>query len=432
MRYNLLAMLVCCVPSFVMAAEPPPSDIVLSLEDAQHIALEHHPEILSSGYRTEAAKQATEQARADYLPQVSGNAVGAFADDGTRLTATNGINNPSVDQRGSYGVSASQLITDFGRTGYKVDAALADADAKTARALSARDQVLFQVTRAYLNVLRAQKVVEVATATLKTRHALLEQVDSLRDAKMRSDLDVSYAQQNVSAANLLALQSRNDLDNEQAQLAQALGLNSHKPFVLEDASVVAAPADDLESLLQKAKDQNPELRAMKAELSAAHKQTKAEEAANYPTISALGYAGENPIHDSTQLDSNYAAGGIVLSIPLYTGGRLSATEKRADYQARAIEQDMMDKENQLSRDVRQVWNNTQTAYRNIDVTAELYKTSAQALELTQARYELGKNSIVDLAQAQLNATQSAISAATARYDYLIQQALLNYTVGNGA
>ena len=92
----------------------------------------------------------------------------------------------------------------------------------------------------------------------------------------------------------------------------------------------------------------------------------------------------------------------------------------------------MDKENQLSRDVRQVWNNTQTAYRNIDVTAELYKTSAQALELTQARYELGKNSIVDLAQAQLNATQSAISAATARYDYLIQQALLNYTVGNGA
>ena len=49
--------------------------------------------------------------------------------------------------------------------------------------------------------------------------------------------------------------------------------------------------------------------------------------------------------------------------------------------------------------------------------------------MTKARYDIGKNSIVELAQAQLNATQAEIAAANAEYDYLIQRALLNYTVG---
>src|SRR5262249_49954586 len=127
--------------------------------------------------------------------------------------------------------------------------------------------------------------------------------------------------------------------------------------------------------------------------------------------------------------SNYAAAGINISIPIFTGGRLTATEKRAAYQAQAIEQDVFDKENQIARDVRLSWNNTQAAYRNIDVSEELRKTSSEALELTQARYDIGKSSIVDLAQTQLAETQAEIASANAVYEYLIQRALLDYKVG---
>ncbi len=305
------------------AATPP----VLSLEEAQAIALKQHPEILSSDYRTKASEQAIKEARANYFPQANANAVRAFADDGTRLAAAGGINNPTVFDRGSYGVGVSQLITDFGRTNHQVDAAKAQAEAQAARSLSARDQVLFDVTSAYYNVLRAQKIMHVAEATQKARNSLMDQIGSLRDAKMKSDLDVSIAKQTVSAANLLALQAQNQLDDAEAQLSQALGYNAQQHYTLLDDSKAAPLVSQLGPLLLQAKDQNPELQSLRAQLRAAHKQAEAEQAANYPTVSAVGYAGENPIRDHTQLDSNYAAAGAIVSIPIFTGGKLTATRE---------------------------------------------------------------------------------------------------------
>jgi len=432
MRYFLFSLASFWIVSNALAQETaanaatPP---VLTLQQAQTIALKQHPEILSSDYRTKASKQAVKEARANYFPQANANAVRAFADDGTRLAAAGGINNPTVFDHGSYGIGVNQLITDFGRTNHQVDAAKAQAEAQAARSLSARDQVLFDVTSAYYNVLRAQKIKRVAEATLKARHSLLDQIGSLREAKMKSDLDVSITKQSVSEADLLALQAQNQLDDAEAELSQAMGYNAQQHFTLEDNAKAVPLIDELEPLLQQAKERNPELQSLRAQLRAAQKQTEAEEAANYPTVSAVGFAGENPIRDHTQLDSNYAAAGVTLSIPIFTGGKLTATENRANYQAKAIEQDLFDRENRIARDVRLSWNNTQAAYKNISVSEELRKTSNDALELTQARYDIGKSSIVDLSQVQLSQTQAEIAYSNATYEYLIQRALLNYKTG---
>lgn len=401
----------------------------LSLKEAQEIALKQHPEIMSSDYHAQASGQAVQEARSSYYPQANANAVRAFASNGTRLAAAGGLNNPTVIDRGSYGIGVTQLITDFGRTNHQVDAAKGQAEAQAAKLLSTRDQVLFGVTSAYYNVLRAQKIVHVAKATQQTRQTFMEQVGSLHDAKMKSDLDVSIARQSVNEANLLALRAENELDNAQADLSQALGYATSQHFGVLDDVAPTPLADTLESLLQRAKDHNPELRVLEAQLRAAHQQAEAEASTHYPTLSAIGYAGENPMRDNSQLDAHYAAAGVTLSIPLFTGGKLSATQKRAEYQEKATEQDMQDKQNQIARDVRVIWNNVQTAYKNIAVSEDLRKTSKEALDLTQARYELGKSSIVDLAQAQLGQTQAEIAYSNATYDYLIQRALLECKLG---
>lgn len=276
MKYVFLVLTILSIAPIAAAKEA-----VLTLAEAQTIALKQHPEIMSSDYRVEASKEAITEARANYFPQANANAVRAFADDGTRLAATNGINNPTVFDRGSYGVSVSQLITDFGRTNHQVDAVKAQAEAQVARSLSARDQVLFGVTSAYYNVLRAQKIMHVAEATQKTRNTLMDQVGSLRDAKMKSNLDVSIARQNVSEANLLALQAHNQLDDAQAQLSEAMGYNTEQHFTLNEDVKTTPHTEKLESLLQQAREKNPELQSLRAQLDAARKQTEAERAANY-------------------------------------------------------------------------------------------------------------------------------------------------------
>lgn len=397
----------------------------LTLKQAQEIALKQHPQILSSDLQTQAADQSVEEEQSSYYPQIQGSAVGAVAKRSTSLAATQDIiSSPTVVSRASLGVSASQLITDFGRTGSLVDAAQLNRNAKDARSLSVRDRIVFLATRSYFNVLRAQKVFQVAQATLKARQLFLSRITALRDSELKSDLDVSLAQQNVDDANLLLLKTQNDLDDAYADLSEALGFSETISFQLENYHSGSPALPDLETSIKQAISRNPELVELKARVSAARKTYEAEKAAFYPTVKAIGYAGENPARNKQFLPANYAAAGVNLSVPIYTGGKLTASEKKALRQMQAIEKDLKNKENQLLRDVRLAWNNTQTAFKNISVTKEILQNSSKSLELMSELYKVGKNSIVDLTQSQLIQTRAEIAFANATYDYLISFALL--------
>ena len=134
--------------------------------------------------------------------------------------------------------------------------------------------------------------------------------------------------------------------------------------------------------------------------------------------------------DDQPIAHHYEAAGFLVSVPFFTGGRLTAEEKEAEYKALAAKQDLIAKMNELQRDVRIAFDNVQTAYKNIEVTRQLLKSTHESLQLTQARYQLGRSSIVDLNEAQLADTQAAITEANADYEYLIQRAVLDYRVGN--
>jgi len=428
MKHLMILAIFCLLPSVTRAEETPP---ILSLEEAQKIALQHYPQILAAEATSKAAGEEVDVTRSNYLPQITGNAVRAFAGQGTRISAPGGLNNPSVIDRGSAGVGVSQLITDFGHTSDLIASSKLELQAQKERSNLTHETVLLDVTRAYFNVLRAESVLRVAQATLKTRKTLLDQIASLRDAKMKSDLDLSIAKQVVGEANLLLLKAKSGVDDAQATLAEAMGYSEPKHFVLADNAKVTPPPADVDTLTQQALDHNPELATLKAEHDAARKRADAETEAQYPTVSALGYAGSTPISEDDQpISSHSLAGGINVSIPFYTGGRLSAQEHEAAFKADAIEQDMITLKNQLLRDIRIVFGNTQTAYQNIEVTQALAKNAAEALDLTQERYKIGKSSIVDLSQAQLAETSAKIEGANAAYEYLIQRALLDYKIGN--
>ena len=79
--------------------------------------------------------------------------------------------------------------------------------------------------------------------------------------------------------------------------------------------------------------------------------------------------------------------------------------------------------------MRVAWLNANTALQRLGVTAELLQQATQALDLAQARYDLGLGSIVELSQAQLNKTSAEIVSTSAKYEYQIQRAVLDYQTG---
>jgi outer membrane protein len=126
------------------------------------------------------------------------------------------------------------------------------------------------------------------------------------------------------------------------------------------------------------------------------------------------------------LQSNYAAAGLTVTIPLFNGRLFSARHEEAELKARAIEQNVRDSENHITRDVRVAWLNANSAFQNLDVTSQLVDQANNSLDLAEARYKIGLSSIAELSQAQLNKTEADIAFASARYEYQIRRAELDY------
>jgi outer membrane protein len=110
--------------------------------------------------------------------------------------------------------------------------------------------------------------------------------------------------------------------------------------------------------------------------------------------------------------------------------RFSARREEAELKARAADERIKDESLAVSRDLRVAWLNAQTAYDRVDLTRQLLAQAGQAMELAQARYDIGLSSIVELSQAQLAWTSAQISNVSAKYDYQIQRAALEYQMGN--
>jgi len=401
----------------------------LTLANAQKLALQNHPQIAAANYRALAAREAVVETRAGFFPSVNlyATAVGANS-EGTRIMA-GGLNNPSVFDRAAGGLGISQLITDFGRTANLTASSRFQAQAENQNANVTREQVLLQADTAYFNALAAQAVLRVAQQTFTTRQLLLDQVTALATNKLRSELDVSFAQVELEQARLLVEKSQNDADAAMAMLSTALGYREFHQFQLVEQSPPATPAtNNIADLVQTALSQRPELLSLRDERDSAVRFAKAERDSRLPTVAAVGVAGDAPTHDS-HLPDDYAAGGVQLSLPLFAGGFYVARQHEAELKAQSEDALLRSVEDNVIRDVRIAWLNVNNALEQLHTTGELVRNASEAYDLAQARYNTGISSIVELSEAQLNLTSAQIANTGARYSVLIQQANLNYQLG---
>jgi outer membrane protein len=402
----------------------------LTLGDAQSIAVADHPEIKAMRYDTFAVNEAAAIARSAYSPQAYGAAVQTLAQPQTRLSAYNALNDPTVIQRTALGVGVSQYITDFGRTTALVKASEFDLTAQKAGADLTRDTVVLNVDRAYFEILRAKALLLVADKTRSERGSLLRQVTALQRAGLRSTLDVSIMTRDVSEADQLVLEARGRVQDSFATLSEAMGRPVLQIYTLQDIRKLPNFPANIDDVLKTALDQNPKLASLSAAESAARERADAVARSVLPSVSGYGFFGATPIRAANQsIASSYAAAGVSLNIPLFNGGALAAEKRQASDQRSAAKANVDAERDELLRDVHIAYDGVKTTRGTIDVSELRFKTALQALELTRARYRIGLNSIVDLSEAQLSATQAEISHTNAVYDYILQGAALDFLTG---
>jgi outer membrane protein len=417
---SLLAPLVCG-PARAQQAQK------LSLREAEQIAIQNHPQLQAAVDLADVAKAQVTQQRSAYYPTANGSVTAVDSENNSRIAA-GALNNPIIYERYSNGIAVSQLVTDFGRTHELVKSSNLHSQAAQQEIVNTRAEILLEVDRAYFTALKAKAVLNVADETVKDRQLVSDQTGELEKNKIKSGLDVSFANVDLAQAQLLLIQARNDLDTSYADLAAALGYGDSRTFDLAEEQEPPTPPGNFDDLLQQAIKNRPDLASLRLDAASAHTYATAERDLWFPTISAAGAAGLTP-EGVTQLAPRYAAAGVNVNIPIFNGRLFGALHNEASSRARADDQYVRDLQNRIVRDVRTAWLNAGAGYQRLAVAAELLKNATDALDLAQQRYHLGLSSIIELSEAQLNLTQAQLASANAKYDYEAQLSSLNYQIG---
>ena len=431
--YSALIMCLCASAGTLAQTTPPqpqPDTLRLTLRDAEEFALKNNPQISVSKLLTLAQHQVVRETRSAELPSATANLTAVDAHEGTRITA-GVLNNPSVFQRAGAGVTIGQLISDFGRTQNLVASAGLREKAQQQSELATAADVTLAVDRAFYGALRAQSELLVAQQTVNARQTTADQVEALSKNKLRSDLDLSFANVNLAQAKLLLLDTQNLKDAAFADLNEVLGFEKQASYFLVDESGagISKPPESQEELVQQALRSRPDLAAIDDQWQAQQRFARAEHELNRPSISALGAVGGTPVRADQITTSWYGAVGVNMSIPVFNGFLFSSRAHEADLRAGALQQETRDLRDRIARDVRVTWLEANTAYQRVSVTAQLLQQAGLALDLAQTRYNLGLSSIVELSQAQLQQTDAQIGNTNARYAYLSTLSVLKFQVG---
>ncbi len=366
----------------------PATPTLLSVKEAEALALKNNPQISVGRLTALASQQVTREVRSALWPTARIDLTAVGADPGSRIAA-GALNNPIIYQRAAAGAMVTQLITDFGRTTNLVASANLAAKAENQNALATKEQILLAVDQAFYNALQTQSVLTVAQQTVKDRQTVSDQVGALFKSKLKSELDYSFANVNLAQAKLLLLDAQNNVNAAQAALSAVLGFSNLQNFQLvEDTTPVTTPPDNVDNLVTTAFTMRPEILALEFQSESAQRFQKAERDLLFPDIRALGAVGDTPVRNPI-ISSWYGAVGVNVDIPVFNGFLFTARSREASLRAQAAQERLRDLRDRISRDVRTSWLNAKTAYDRLAVTQQLLDQANLALNLAQSRYKLG-------------------------------------------
>jgi outer membrane protein len=411
-------------------AQPAATLPQLTLAQAEQMAIRNNPRVSVGKLLALAQHEIYREAKSAELPTANAAATAVDAEEASRLSAGS-LTASRLLQHVGGGANFTQLIYDFGRTHNLVLSRKLEEKASNASALATTEEIVLAADQAFYDALTAHAELNVALQTVATRQTTENQVGEMTRNKLRSTLDLSFADVDLSQGQLLQLDAENNADAAMAALDAVLGLDHNVQYSLvEDTTPPQPPPPAPEPLIQTAIEQRPDLQSLSYDTQSAQKFARSQWDQLLPSIAAAGTAGIVPVHPGTYYITNWwgAIGGNI-NIPVFNGFLYVSEAKEAKYRAQAAAENSRDLRDRIVRDVRTSWLQANMGWQRMNVTAQLVKQANLAMSLAQTRYKLGLSSIVELSQAQLQQTSAQIQDTSARYQYRLSLATLNYETG---
>ncbi|EGR2467557.1 outer membrane channel protein TolC [Vibrio cholerae] len=413
------------LPLFVSAALGTLSSAVWAenLAEIYNQAKENDPQLLSVAAQRDAAFEAVTSSRSALLPQIN-------------LTAGYNINRSDQDPRESdllsAGINFSQEL--YQRSSWvSLDTAEKKARQADSQYAATQQGLILRVAKAYFEVLRAQDNLEFVRAEKAAVGRQLEQTKQRFEVGLSAITDVHDAQAQFDGVLADEVLAENSLTNSYEALREITGQEYSKLAVLDTKRFAASrTTESSEALIEKAQQQNLSLLAARISQDVARDNISLASSGHLPSLTLDGgynYADNRNSNASTPSDYNDFKIGVNLSVPLYTGGNTTSLTKQAEFAYVASSQDLEAAYRSVVKDVRAYNNNINASIGALRAYEQAVISAKSALEATEAGFDVGTRTIVDVLDATRRLYDANKNLSNARYDYILSVLQLRQAIG---
>lgn len=418
----LAAALMCCAA--VSAA--PASVHTRHLQDELQHLLQTHPRLKAAEKGISSAEEGIREARAGYFPKVnlSGDIGREYVDSPSRRR-TEGED--FFDTRQATTLTVTQNLFEGFRTSASEKIAELQKDVSSTRFQIIRQTILFDGIRAYVNLLKQSRLLEIAKRNERT---LQEQLD-LESARVERGsglaVDVLQAKSRLQLARERVVSILGDLRNAHSVYLELFD----RPAAPAQMTVPPTPSDFLpetqEGALSIAAGENTVLKQSKNEVKIASERRTVEQATFWPRIDLVGEGSWEKDVDGVPGIRREGQVTVRAVWDIFDGFLTPARSSRAavDYSA------ALDGRRNIDRDVRnrvrQAWSRYRTTAEQRDLLENAVNIAAEVFEARKKLRQSGRESVINLLDAEnelnsarLRFTDASFNHVLAAYRVLLQ------------
>lgn len=420
MRNSLLA-------SALMLALSVPAGAA-DLLDIYRRAQEADPQIANAAAAYGAALQARPLARSNLMPKLSAGALYSQASTDTQS------DNPALDT-GSVDTDTTEYNLSLIQPIYHHDyfAQLSQADASIAQAdvqyTAAQQDLIVRAANAYFGVLAAEDNLRFAEAQRTAFEQQLRQTRQRFEVGLTAITDVREAQARYDLSVSQEIAARNQLITASEQLRELTGEEYESLAKLGEIPLVVPEPANVDNWVSTAMEQNLQLLAAEAFSRVQRDQIRIQRAQRYPTLDLTARVGrtERDTGPTTEVDNSVV--GINLNFPFYQGGLISARTRQAEFQHQQALAQLDQQRRATVRQTRDAYNRVQAGISQVEALRQAVISAQTALDATQAGYEVGTRTAVDVLDAQQQLYSAQSEYASARYNYVLSTLQLKQAAG---
>jgi adhesin transport system outer membrane protein len=396
----------------------------LSLEQVVEHTLKTNPELLSSRQQLLSRESEIRGAKAGFLPSLDLEL--GIGREGTESPATGG---DEVElTRTESALRLRQLVYDGSATASEVDRQKARYNSQLFETVAQEETIAFRVSEVYVNALRQSELLQLLGSSLDIHQNIYDQMSLRADAGVgsRSDLDQIAARLALAKSNYIVGQN-----NLQDAVSNFYGVVGYLP----ESSTMTRPSpmtltDKLESSLQMAFDNNPQLKSADADIEAAQAQYRASKSSFYPTLTLEGDRTYNEDIDGVEGVNEDWVIALRLRYNIYRGGGDSARKNQtADLIGEAQEIRATTKR-QVEEGLRLSWSAFDFTSQQIEFLTSYVESVVATREAYLKQFKIGKRSLLDLLNTENEVLDAKSSYLNTDYDRMLAQFRVVRAEGN--